>query len=99
MRRQLLEHVSGHGRLHHAEGAPLPMHYSIEHFQDMLPGAPGQPDSPGPQSIEGYLFSETPEKFMDLQREDLTLELEDGRRLRIQLTNLQGSFAATGGFF
>lgn len=95
MRRQLLESVSGNGRLHHPHGEPLAIHYSIEHYQDMV----GEPEQPGPQSIEGYLFSETPAKFTELQQEDLTLELEDGRRLRIHLTNLQGSFAATGGFF
>lgn len=99
MRRQLLENISGQGRLHQQQGAPIPVHYSIEHFRDLLPGAPGQEDQPGPQSIEGYLFSETPEKFVELQSEALTLELQDGRRLRIQLSNLQGSFTATGGFF
>lgn len=91
---KLVEACEGEGRLTVHGEAVGSVGYAIHRFQAMTPG--GLP-VPGLHRIEGRLAIETLPIPLELERDtQLSLELEDGRRLVLKLVDESGRVLAEG---
>ena len=100
---KLVERCAGQGRLVGRDQVVREVRYAIEVHQGVLEGS-GLP-VPGLRTITGSLDAPgvpahgsdaTSSEFASLVGADLTLQLEDGRRLGITLTDADGCVAARG---
>ena len=100
---KLVERCAGQGHLIGHDRVVREVRYDIAVFQGVLEGS-GLP-VPGLRTITGALDAPgvsahgadaTGSEFADLVGADLTLQLEDGRRIGITLTDADGCVAARG---
>ncbi len=86
---RLVEECTGTGDLLLSTRVLQRVRYEIKVFQGMLEGN-GLP-VPGRRTIEGSLDFGDPEASRELVGAELTLQLEDGRKLGITLADADGS--------
>jgi hypothetical protein len=92
--RKLIDTIEGSGTVTSSSGEHAAVHYVLHIYQDQISVANRQnPNAmaPGLKSIEGPVL---PVCFFGDR--DLTLELQDGRKLRFSFTDMHGSIAAKG---
>jgi hypothetical protein len=90
---KLVEECAGVGRVGWRDQHFEPVRYIIRRFQGMTPS--GLP-VPGVHRIEGEIGTAAIPDPGRLVASDLTLELEDGRSLRIALADADGRVLAEG---
>jgi hypothetical protein len=92
--RKLIEKIEGSGTVTSSSGEHAAVHYVLHIYQDQISVANMQnPNAtmPGIKSIEGPVL---PVCFF--RDPDLTLELQDGRKLKFSFTDMHGSIATKG---
>ena len=90
---KLVEELSGTGALSREGAVTRQVRYEIRRFQGM--SSSGLP-IPGLFRIEGTIDSESAKAFEDSLDAPLILRLEDGRALRISLTDTEGRVLSEG---
>jgi hypothetical protein len=78
-----LEHLQGAGIVTAQDGIEIPALYDIHITQDEIEGEPGSPPTPGAKHITGQVWSARDPSFVITHfRENMTLEMEDGRQFK-----------------
>ena len=87
-----LEHLQGTGTVSAKDGNEIPALYDIHITQDEIPGEPGTPAAPGAKHISGQVWSSHDPSFVITHfRENMTLEMEDGRQFRFFHRDAKGN--------
>jgi hypothetical protein len=95
MARHVVESLRGVGTLHAGDHLLRTTPYEVTVWSDDRPSAPGAPEA-GP-AIDGHIdITGIAEAVVLAGPATLTLTIEDGRRLAIQLTSTGGSIVGRG---
>jgi len=87
-----LEHLQGAGIVSAKDGNEIPALYDIHITQDEIQGEPGSPSAPGAKHISGQVWSAHDPSFVITHfRENMTLEMEDGRQFRFFHRDAKGN--------
>ena len=83
--RKRIEHLTGTGQIQVPNGPSLEVSYRIDAFQDVFEPPPRFTPVKGLKNYVGVVSGLNEGQLWDLQDQDLTLILQDGRKLPIAL--------------
>ena len=87
-----LEHLQGTGIVSAKDGFEIPAQYDIRITQDEVQGESGSPTATGAKHITGQVWSANDPSFVITHfRENMTLEMEDGRQFRFFHRDAKGN--------
>jgi hypothetical protein len=89
-------YLEGEGKLHLDNERPIPVHYALDVDKDLLDGA-GEPPAEGTEWVLGHLQGVAVDPAMN--QKNPVLQLTNGARLRIRITNDKGQIVGAGEFF
>jgi hypothetical protein len=99
---RLIQRYSGQGHLIFEDNQATTVNYLLEEFQEFVPDGLGG-ELPTVRHLRGRVTQAKGHPHWNpvagLHAGPFTLVLDDGRKLKVFMENLEGSCRATGGFF